>query len=72
MSLAFGVLNQFASVFWTQSHHDVEEVGPVYLPSFRELIRHILPKLWILDHLRPEILYTEFIVERNIDPLDSL
>ena len=45
--------DQVASVLWVQSHHDVEEVGPVYLPTLRKLVRHVAPELRVLDHLRP-------------------
>jgi hypothetical protein len=72
MPLLLGMKYKVACVVRVQRHHDVEEVGPVNLPTLRKFVREVSTELRILNHLRIEVLDWQFIIHGNIDPFNIL
>jgi hypothetical protein len=68
----FSMLNYSTSILRVQGHHNIEEVASINLAAFGKMVWHIPAELRVLNHLWPKILYTQLIIQWNVNPLYCL
>ena len=65
--MQIGVLDNLLHVVFHERVHDVEEVGSIRQPSFRELGREILHEVLRVLHVSPQFFHRKLVIHRHVD-----
>ena len=72
VSLLQSVVNEQLHILWLVRVDHVEEVFSIWKATRFRFLAKMAGNVWIILHLRVDVLYRELVEERDVDPLDFI